>query len=134
MMGSDHTEFTCPLSGKTIRLQSIIAGYSFTEGLYTNSTDAFDFADHTVHGSVSLLMAERFELGHRFVYYRSQRDLDVESFRLTFSGRIEIANGFGVEAIYRIHNFDDLAMLTLPYDQYYTANIVEFNLTKNFSY
>ncbi|MFH2055204.1 MAG: hypothetical protein ABIJ61_04545, partial [bacterium] len=134
MVGSEKTAMTCPLSGERVRLQSVVAGYSYTEGLYTNATSKFDFEDHTIHGAVTLLIAERLELGHQFVYYRSKRDLDVESFRLSFSGRIEISGGFGLEAIYRVYNFDDLAMLTSSYDQYYTANVVELNVTKDLSY
>lgn len=134
LLGSKQTEITCPVTGKKIRLQSLVGGYSYTEGHYTNPTREFDFEDHTIHAAVNLLVAERLELGHQFVYYRSKRDLDIESIRLVFSGHLLLGSGFGVEAIYRVHNFDDLAMLTLPYDQYYTANIVEFNLTKDFSY
>lgn len=133
MLGNEKAEMTLPLLNK-VRLVNVMGGYSYADGQYMNSTSQFDFISHTLNGAVNLKVGDRLELGHQFVYYRSKRDLDIESFRLTFSGRVEIANGFGLEALYRVYNFDDLAQLVVPYDQYYTANVVEINLTKDLSY
>lgn len=114
-------------------LKSLSAGYSYTKGKYTNPEQQFEFADHIVYGEVKVSLSDKFIAGHRFTYYRSQKDLDVESFKLRFSGEYLLTDDFGIEVIYRVQNFDDYTV-RLPYDQYYTANIVEVNISKGLKF
>jgi hypothetical protein len=132
LLGSDRLRFDLPIL-KWIQLIHVSGGYSYAEGLYTNNTSEFEFVSHTVTGAIWLSVADKARLGHTLVYYRSEEDLDVESFRLRFEGEVELTAGFGLEAVYRVHNFDNLTRPVLPYDQYYTTNIVELNLTKSLS-
>jgi len=71
-----------------------------------------------------------FTPGLGVTYYRSQRDLDVESFILRFKLAYGFYSGYRIEIKYDVHNFDDFLFL----DRYYTANIVEINLIKNISF
>lgn len=128
----DYPSFDLPLLGDC-KLKSLSAGYAYATGNFENATQSFEFEDNVLYGAAKLQLAEKFTAGHRFTYHRSKADLDVESFRLLFSGELEIADGFSVEALYRVQNFDDYSVRN-PYDEYYTANIVEINIVKGLKF
>ena len=79
-----------------------------------------------------MLSAWRYDaqVGLGGTYLRSQEDLDVERFSVSFLGRYSLPPRYTLEVVYTAHNFDDLAAAAAPspYTDYYTANIVEINL------
>ncbi|PJA30452.1 MAG: hypothetical protein CO189_00080 [candidate division Zixibacteria bacterium CG_4_9_14_3_um_filter_46_8] len=109
------------------KFAELAIGYSFSEGEYENIEQKFEFADHQVHGDITLHEYSHITLGAGGIYYRSKRDLDVERIGLHFTGSYRFLNSYRLEGNYNVHNFDDFLMS----DQYYTANIVEVNLIRN---
>jgi len=107
----------------------LTAGYSYAVGNYKNDEQEFEFADHQVHLDMNSAEFKKLVGGFGLTYYRSQRDLDIESVGLRFIGGYKLAGDYRIEAIYNVYNFDDL----LAINQYYTENIVEFNIIKKFS-
>ncbi|MFZ5980912.1 MAG: hypothetical protein ACOYVF_09815, partial [Candidatus Zixiibacteriota bacterium] len=105
---------------------SIAAGYAYATGEYENSETTFEFADYLMHGDITSEEYHCITAGFGFSYYRSQKDLDVESYNLRFSGACRFLKTYKLEITYNVHNFDDFLVL----DNYYTANIVEINLIK----
>jgi hypothetical protein len=73
---------------------------------------------------------KKISAGFGFQYYRSKRDLDTESFQLRFKGGYSFHAHYRIEAVYNVHNFDDLRVT----DQYYTSNIVEINLIRKLAF
>ena len=113
-----------------VGLADIGIGYSNSFGKYENLEQNFEFTDHVLSGDVTLKEIYRLRLGLGGAYYRSKRDLDIESFNLKISGVYQIVQDARLEVIYNVQNFDDF--LTL--DNYYTSNIVEVNIIKGFSF
>ena len=60
----------------------------------------------------------------------NKMDLDDESVNMNFKAAYSFMGGQKAELIYRVFNFDDYMFL----DNYYTENIIEFNLIKSFSF
>jgi len=104
--------------------------YSYSLGEYENTGGEFEFVDHVLHGSWLIPEYRRLQGEVTGTYYRSKRDLDVESFSVGFTGRYTFVPGYRIEVAYSAHNFDDLRYWDR---QYYTANIVEINLIKSLS-
>jgi len=105
-------------------------GYAYSRGDYINVEDDFEFADHVVYGDISTREYRGFDAGFGAVYYRSKRDLDVESFTLRFRGGYGFMDDYRLDINYNVDNFDDF----LVRDKYYTSNIVEISLTKILSF
>jgi hypothetical protein len=108
---------------------NLVAGYSFSKGDYENRDKNFEFRDNLIHGHIAFKKIAHILPGFGGQYYRSKRDIDVESFRLTFDVSYQFATSYRFDVEYNVHNFDDF----LVSDSYYTANIVEMNLIKEFS-
>ncbi|NIP44393.1 MAG: hypothetical protein GWO41_08140 [candidate division Zixibacteria bacterium] len=109
---------------------TLSAGYVLSTGDYDNREDEFEFTDHTVYGDIRTREYRNATAGFGLTYYRSKRDLDVESFILRFNATYEFYDGYAFKAEYNVQNFDDF----LVRDQYYTANIVEISLIKHISF
>ncbi len=107
----------------------LMIGYSYTVGDYKNSEQEFKFADHQVNLDINSAEYKKFTGGFGLTYYRSQRDLDIESVGLRFKGGYKLMRDYRIEAFYNVYNFDDL----LAFNQYYTENMVEFNIIKKLS-
>ena len=108
----------------------ISAGYSYAAGDYENLEQAFEFTSHQAHCDIRTAEYKNFAGQFGIVYYRSQRDLDVESFNIHFRVSYSFKDDNRIEAGYKVYNFDDLNFL----DQYYTENIVEINIIKSFKF
>ena len=106
------------------------AGYIISTGDYDNIEEEFEFTDHTLYGDIRTREYMNITAGFGLTYYRSKRDLDVESFILRFDAEYKIANSYMFRIEYNVQNFDDF----LVRDQYYTANIVEISLIKHISF
>ncbi len=113
-----------------IKYVGFSGGYAFATGDYKNNEQEFKFDTHVLY--VDLTSKEYYNLtaGFGAVYYRSKRDLDVESFTLRFSAAYQFKDTYRLEAIYNVHNFDDFLFI----DRYYTANIVEIVLTRSLTF
>ncbi len=109
---------------------TVTAGYSYGKGDYENSASNFKFTDHLLYGDIISQEYYRLTAGAGATYYRSKRDLNVESFNIRCSAAFRFYDDMRLEAIYNVHNFDDF----LVRDEYYTANIVEINLIKGLSF
>jgi len=118
------------MTGKCKDIMYCTWGYSYSKGKFKNSEQEFEFTDHQVHIDMNSTEFKGLTGGFGLTYYRSQRDLDVESIGLRFSSAYRVAGNHRIEVIYNAYNFDDLLAL----DQYYTENIVEINIIKEFSF
>lgn len=125
----DFNRFGLDLSAALKGYADLSGGYSYSAGEYENGEENFEFRDHVIYCDLTAREYYNFTAGLGGTYYRSQRDLDVESFVLRFSGNYKLGSGYYIEARYNIHNFDDF----LVRDRYYTANIVEINISKDIS-
>jgi hypothetical protein len=105
--------------------------YSYYLGKYENSNDQtdFEFSDNIV--SVTLYPRSYRNITAQVggSYYRSRRDLDTEKSSLNFGVTYNFLKDHKLEIKYNVFNFDDF----LAQSAYYTANIVEINITKAIS-
>ncbi|MFH2036305.1 MAG: hypothetical protein ABIJ45_07880 [Candidatus Zixiibacteriota bacterium] len=126
----EYNQFDLHYTLPIIEYASATIGYTNTIGEFENAETAFEFCDNIYYADLNSEYFKKFNLGFGLDYYRSKRDLDVESINLRFNGSYTFAKGytFGVE--YKVHNFDDL----LYYDQYYTGNIVTVKLSKSLNF
>lgn len=111
---------------------TLTAAYSYSEGDYDNVEGAFELRQHVMSGDFLSSVCMKAQLGCGGTYVRSQRDLDVESFSVRFSGIYEFMPRNKVEVVYSAHNFDNFADTAGIYTEYYTANVVEINLIHEF--
>ncbi len=110
----------------------VTLAYDFLKGDYENVDGQFNFSDHIFWGDFISRRFKKFQWGAGGTYVRSRRDLDVESFTLRFSGNYSFGQGNKCEIIYTVHNFDDFKDPSPVYSRYYTANIVEIYLSREF--
>lgn len=121
---ADFIRLSSDFSISIKKFGDVIASYAYGYGEYSNSLGVFEYAEHTISGEVFSREYRRFQAGFRGMYYHSQRNVDVESFTLEFTGRYGIFKKTKLEFVYSVHNFDDLNDPAEFYDQYYTANVV----------
>ena len=108
----------------------LIAGYSYSDGKYTNTGQTFEYKHHQLHAGIHSHEYNRITLGAMAIYYKSECDLDTEGSDLRFTGDYKFNSGVKIEFAYNVLNFDDF----LYGDHYYTANIVELNIIKSFKF
>lgn len=106
----------------------VTASYALLDGEYVNDNGVFQFKQHVLAGDFYSREYRKTTLGLGGTYYRTKDDLDVESFSVRLSGRYALTPQFGLEVIYSAYNFDNFDDPALVYEQYYTANVLEFNL------
>jgi len=119
---SGDVYFTMPAYG------SVTATYAFLDGEYVNDEGTFQFTQHVLAGDFYSREYKKTVVGVGGTYYRTKDDLDVESFTVRLSGRYALTPQFGLEILYSAYNFDNFDDPAPIYEQYYTANVVEFNL------
>jgi hypothetical protein len=107
----------------------ISAGYAYSLGDYQNVEQSFESRDHYLYVDITSREYYRMTAGFGVTYYRSKRDLDVESFALRFVASYRFQTKYRFEAAFSTDSFDDF----LVRDQYYTANIVELSIIRDFS-
>jgi hypothetical protein len=110
-------------------LFTLSGGYSVSTGEYKNTVSRFKFRSHQVYGNLDVSLFEKLTGGFGIIYLRDKEDLDTEATNLLFRAMYSFTGTQKAELIYRVYNFDDFLFT----DQYYTGNIVEFNLIKSFS-
>jgi len=127
---ADFNRFSSDAVIKLCKCGELSGGYSFSKGEYSNREQEFTFEDHQLYGDITSKEYYGITAGFGALYYRSKRDLDVESFTLRFNAAYRFMKDYSLDVTYNVHNFDDF----LVTDQYYTANIVEINLIKAISF
>ena len=127
---ADFNRFAADATLKLTKYGEFSGGYSYSTGDYKDLEQEFEFNDHVLYGDITLREYHRLRAGFGATYYRSKRDIDVESFMLHFMASLRFAENHHLEVVYNVHNFDDF----LVTDRYYTANIVEINLIKELSF
>lgn len=106
--------------------------YSYYLGKYENTSAGtdFEFSDKVMSAT---LYPKSYRKATAYVggsYYRSRRDLDTEKFSLNFGVTYGFLKDHELEIRYNVYNFDDY----LARSAYYTANIIEINVTKAISF
>lgn len=110
----------------------VTASYDYLSGDYENTEGKFEFIDHVLWWNFLTRRYRDVQLGAGGTFVRSLKDLDVENFSLRFSGNYRFLKVYQVEAAYAVYNFDDFNDPSKPYSRYYTANIVEIGLSRDF--
>ncbi|RME31479.1 MAG: hypothetical protein D6800_00725, partial [Candidatus Zixiibacteriota bacterium] len=107
----------------------LTASYSVNLGEYRDNSaeNTYEFTDHIIRGTIYPREYRHVQLSASGTYYHSKRDLDVEKFNLSFTGRYTFLTDNHLEVRYNVFNFDDFLFT----DRYYTANIVEIYITKD---
>ena len=115
---------------KNLEIFVISSGYSYSRGDYDNNDTEFEFTSQQVYLNIDSREYRGIAAGFGLTYFRNKLDLDDESINLSFRGSYRFKGGNRVELVYRVFNFDDFTLL----DNYYTENIIEFNLIKSLSF
>ncbi|UCC78921.1 MAG: hypothetical protein JSW64_11640 [Candidatus Zixiibacteriota bacterium] len=105
-------------------------GFSYFKGDYENNDAEFEFTSQQLYVNIDSREYRGITGGFGLAYFRNELDLDDESINMTFRGSYQFWGGNRAELIYRVFNFDNFLLL----DQYYTENMVEFNLIKSLSF
>jgi len=128
-IGSEATygKFSVDVYAEKFGYGRFFGSYSFLDGDYTNDGGVFEFRDHVIDADLYTTYFSMFEVGMGGTYYKSQQDLDVESFSLRVSGIYHFMPKHRLEATYSAHNFDNFND-PLPYTEYYTANVVNVSI------
>jgi len=107
--------------------------YSYYTGEYDHRSGSeysnFEFGDHVVTGTVYPVAYRKLQLSGGVSYFRSRQDLDTEKIGGHIGAAYPFYENYLVEARYSVFNYDDFHVI----DEYYTGNIVEIYLIKNFS-
>jgi len=114
--------FNCPELGE------LSASYAYSNGDYDNTDGAYEYREHVVSGEFTAREYMRTTLGFGGHYHRGLEDVDVEAFEVRLTGRYRVDKRIRCEVIYSAHNFDNLADTSIPYHEFYTANVVHFNV------
>lgn len=129
---TDYLRLATDVSATYDEYGTVTVAYAYLDGDYDNTNGSFDFKQHVL--SWNLLSVERWkaQAGFSGTYYRTKCDLNVESFTLSFLGRYEFWPSYKIEVKYSAYNYDNLNDRFPVYTQYYTSNVVELNLIKDF--
>ena len=109
---------------------NVTGSYSHAKGTYENSEQSFEFTDNVVSGDLTLPEYKRLTLSGGLVYYRSGKDIEVESVSMRMLADYQIGDLYHLELKYDGHNYDDLKLR----DMYYTANTVELTIAREVSF
>ncbi len=128
----DYSTLTSSLMLQRSQYGHLTVTYSYYTGKYENRSDqaSYEFGDHVISGAIYPKSYLQFTTDFGATYYRSQKDNDREKFNLNFGLRYSFMGDHHLEVRYNVFNYDDY----LLFDHYYTANIVEVNLIKDFSF
>ena len=129
---SDFSRVGADVYSKQVRYGEISASFAYLRGKYENTGGTFDFEEYVLSGDVLSAAVKNAQAGFGGMYMRSRLGVDVESFTVRFTGIYEFVPRHKFEIVYSAHNFDNFADPSLAYTEYYTANVVEVNLIKEF--
>ncbi len=130
---ADYNSFTTRLHVNRSEYGRLTVTYSYYHGIYENREQdqqaLFSFVDHIVTGMVHPITVHNFDVAVGGTWYRSQRDKDVEKLGFTSEVTYAIGDGYSVQGRYAAYNFDDFTVT----DRYYTGNIVQLFVIKDFT-
>jgi hypothetical protein len=121
----DLVRFSCDISVIRAEYGELAGSYAYGTGKYENDAGIFEYDEHVVSGEITGREYHKFQAGFGGIYYRGHRDVDVESFEVRITGNYRLREDTSVKLIYSAHNFDNLADTSIPYRDYYTANVVQ---------
>ncbi|MBI4720873.1 MAG: hypothetical protein HY770_06560 [Chitinivibrionia bacterium] len=113
----------------TKKLGSLAVTYAYYLGEYENRSTNFEFSDNMVTGTITPAPYRGVGVRAGGTYYRSRRDLDIEKIALNLGATYSFRNGYYFDADYTAYNYDDF----LAIDRFYTGNILEVSLARDFS-
>jgi len=113
-----------------VKYADLSIGYAYSVGKYENNEQTYEFDSHQLHGDIQTKEYKNLTAQFGVVYYRSQKDLDVESFTIRSKLVYNFVPDGRVEIAYNVYNFDDLDYL----DRYFTENFVEINIIKTLNF
>lgn len=128
----DYNAATAALTLQRKQYGTLVFTYTYSAGKFENRIDNVDyeFADHVISGNLYPLSYRNVTADVGATYYRSKKDDDIEKFSLNFGLSYAFMGNHHLQVRYNVFNYDDY----LLHDAYYTANIVEVNLIKDFSF
>jgi len=126
---TDYLRIAADFSAEAPKYGSLTGSYSFGTGEYNNSAGVFEYEEHVFKGDIASMEYRQVTLGFGGTYFRSLRDLNVESFLVRFWGQYRFEKGWGLQVSYCSHNFDNLDDPSPVYTEYYTDNIVQVSLS-----
>lgn len=121
---TEFLRFSSDLSVSHGKYGFLSASGSYGTGNYDNAAGQFEYTENTFSGAFMSREHRRMQVGFKGTYYRAERDVDLESFSVEFTGRYGIFDRTRLELVYSAHNFDNLDDPAVTYQQYYTANVV----------
>ena len=128
----DYDGFNNQLNLKSKDYGQLTFIYAYYRGRFENNSvtdpQAYEFSDHTITGMITPREYLGLQVSFGGTYYRSYRDRDTEKFNLRLGALYKLPRDYEMEVVYRVYNHDDFHVN----DRYYTGNIVDFNLIKNF--
>lgn len=127
---SDYIRLTFEGAHDLPRYAMISAGYSYSDGEYTNTEQKFKYTNHQFHAGINTYQYKKLSCKAMVIYYKSQDDLDIEGSDISLTGTYNIKGGDRIEFTYNVYNFDDFQ----HWDRYYTANTVEVNIIKSLNF
>jgi hypothetical protein len=129
---ADFTRLGTDISINVEDYGEITGAYDYLNGDYENAEGKFEFTNHVLWWDFVSRRYKEVQLGAGGTYVRSREDLDIENFSLRFSGNYKFLKFYRVEVVYSAYNYDDFNDPSVPYSRYYTANIVEMSLSREF--
>lgn len=129
----DYNSYTAEANLNPAAYGRFNASYSYYKGQFENrsssATPDYEFDTHVVTGGIQTVERHNLVFNLSGSYYRSQSDNDIEKFNTTVGVRYRFPHDHFVGVEYSAFNFDDF----LVNDKYYTGNIVNIYLIKDFS-
>ena len=126
----DFYRYAADLSITGLDYAELVAAYAYHDGTYENADGTFEFGEHVLSGDVLSKEYRGFQGGIGGMYFRTSRDLDVESFTLRLLARYRMFEDYRMEVVYSAHNFDDFDDPSPVYSRYYTSNVVQISLMR----
>lgn len=111
---------------------SVQLAYSLLEGQYINNSGGFYFKDHVLTSDLLSRSYRNVQVGFGATYMRGKEDIDIESSQLRFSGLYSFMEDYQFSVVYRAFNYDDFKDDSPIYSKYYTSNVVEMSVAKQF--
>lgn len=134
----DYPDLDVSSNGKSARayVRYAITKWGGVSGDYTHSEDeyvdlvsGFDATTDIVSARVDFERIPGLRLSSALTYYDASEDLDIEKSIVSFEGRYDVLDDWGLEVAYNAYNYDDFVLL----DRYYTANVFRFNVVYDLS-
>lgn len=129
---ADFDQIAFELSLNRPEYGSLQLAYSLLDGQYVNTSGGFYFKDHVLTSDLLSRSYRNVQVGFGATYMRGKEDIDIESSQLRFSGLYSFMEDYQFSVVYRAFNYDDFKDDSPIYSKYYTSNVVEVSVAKQF--